>query len=81
MLTGTPVIASVNRGHRELIKSEENGYLVDSSEMMGKMILELLNDNSKRIEISQNALKYAKKYSFNNVKQELEQLYFGQQKG
>lgn len=81
MLTGTPVIASVNRGHRELIKSEENGYLVDSSEMMGKMILELLNDNSKRTEISQNALKYAKKYSFNNVKQELEQLYFGQQKG
>ncbi|EGC75220.1 hypothetical protein HMPREF0490_01110 [Lachnospiraceae bacterium 6_1_37FAA] len=81
MLTGTPVIASVNRGHRELIKSGENGYLVDSSEMMGKMILELLNDNSKRIEISQNALKYAKKYRFDNVKQELEQLYFGQQKG
>ena len=29
MLSGTPVVASVNRGHRELIQNGKNGFLID----------------------------------------------------
>ena len=28
MLCGKPIVASINRGHRELVKNDVNGYLV-----------------------------------------------------
>lgn len=47
MLCGKPVIASNNRGHRELIRSGVNGYLVDPDDIDGysKRICMLLRDS------------------------------------
>ena len=77
MLAGTPVVASINRGHRELIQPGENGFLVkvDDCEMMAAKILELLNDECLYKKIQENANAYAQAYTFKNVKKELTKVY------
>ncbi|MDO4467699.1 MAG: glycosyltransferase family 4 protein [Bacillota bacterium] len=79
MLSGSPVVASINRGHRELIHTRENGFLVEvnDSHGMAKRILSLLNNPDLYDRIQENARVYAKAYGFKNVKKELEEIYFG----
>lgn len=79
MLSGTPVVASMNRGHRELIRDGKNGYLVqiDDFDTMAKYVMELLDNKEEYQKIKNNAQKSAKKYGFVNVKKELEGIYFG----
>lgn len=78
MLAKNPVVASHNRGHDELIKDRETGYLVkpDDSEEMAEKIIKLLEDDILRTEFGENARKFALDYSFDNVKQELRTIYF-----
>lgn len=47
MLTENPVIASINRGHRELIVDGKNGYLVRNYEEMAVRVNDLLSDSDK----------------------------------
>lgn len=79
MLSGNPVVATQNRGHRELVQPEETGYLVDvnDTEAMAQAVLELLGDVEKRCHMGMNAAVFAKQYGFANVKQALEAIYFG----
>ena len=79
MLSGTPVVASINRGHKELIQDGKTGFLVsvNDEKAMADKVLELL-DNDLAKEISKNAYKYAMDYSFTAVKKELELIYFGE---
>ena len=79
MLSGTPVVASENRGHRELLKNGNNGYLVQlgDSITMAKYVIELLENKINYEKISNAAEKKAKSYGFVNVKRELEGIYFG----
>ena len=79
MLSGNPVVASINRGHKELIKDGENGYLVkpDDADSMASRALELLADSDKAKQFSKNAYNYAMGYCFTAVKKELEEMYFG----
>ncbi len=76
MLTGNPVVASVNRGHRELIRDAENGYLVQSVEEMSERVLEILTDAELKIQIGSAARDYAHDYGFVNVEKELKEIYF-----
>lgn len=76
MLTENPVVASVNRGHRELIVDGKNGYLVSNVEEMVERVNELLSDDGKREEMGKTARKYALNYCCTNVKSELESVYF-----
>lgn len=76
MLTGTPVVATINRGHCELIQNGRNGYLVEGGKLMSEKIIGLFFESKKRIECGTYARIFAKKYSFSNVKQELESIYF-----
>ena len=80
MLSGNPVVATVNRGHKELIEDEKNGFLVDVDDdiSMAKNILKLLNNNDLRSKISNNALDFAKFYDYSNVKREMKEIYFTQ---
>lgn len=79
MLTGNPVVATVNRGHKELIREGENGYLVpyDDVDMMAERVIGLLKDDELREKIGSNAREFALQYSFSSVKKELEEIYFG----
>lgn len=77
MLSGTPVIASLNRGHRELIHDGENGFIVDidDSKKMAEKILKLFENKKLFEQIKEKAELYAEKYTFKNVKKELIRIY------
>lgn len=75
MLTGNPVVATVNRGHRELIRDGQNGYLVNSVDEMVERVVGLLTDSEMRSKIGNAAWKYAHDYDCENVKRELEEIY------
>lgn len=75
MLTENPVVASVNRGHRELVQNGKTGYLVNGSEEMAKKVVEILNDSQKRNEMGEVGRAAARDYGAANVKREVEAIY------
>lgn len=75
MLTENPVVASVNRGHRELVQNGKTGYLVSCSEEMAKKVLEILNDSQKRNKMGEAGRAAARDYGASNVKREVEAIY------
>lgn len=77
MLSGTPVVVSVNRGHKELIQNGKNGFLIDVNdcERMADKILQILTDTQLYGEIQKNANVYTWAYTFRNVKRELAKVY------
>lgn len=75
MFTENPIVASVNRGHRELVQDGKNGYLVDDAEAMGQKMIALLSDNQKKEEMGEVGRRAAMDYGFSNVKRELEEIY------
>lgn len=78
MLSGTPVVVSNNRGHRELIQEGKNGYMVsvDDVEMMAEKCIELMRDEERHTKFALTAREYALKYCFSAVKDELRRIYF-----
>lgn len=74
MLCGKPIVASINRGHRELVKNDVNGYLVspDDPQDFSEKICEVLQGHKDYIEV---ALKMADAFTDKNVKLELESIY------
>lgn len=77
MICGKPVIASDNRGHRELIKNKENGILVNLKEenLFYKDICTIIEDEQIRNRFSKNGLKYISLFKVENVKKELREIY------
>lgn len=78
MLSKTPVVATINRGHKELIRDGETGYLVnyDDVDAMAERVLQLLVNEQMARDISSRANSLAMDYSFTLVKDELRKIYF-----
>ena len=78
MLSETPVVASKNRGHRELIHDGENGFLVEVNDekKMAERVCQLLEESNKRNEIIKRAKCFSDEFTFQHVKKELEHIYF-----
>lgn len=78
MLTENPVVATQNRGHRELVTPGETGFLVErnNGDAMAEYVLKLLRDPAERARMGVSARAFALQYGFENVKQELEEIYF-----
>ena len=78
MLSGNPVVATKNRGHKELIQDGNNGYLIDVNDVpaMVDSICMLISNARLRQNITSEALMTAVQYSKNNVKKQLEEIYF-----
>ena len=76
MLTEVPVVVSQNRGHRELVHSGKNGYIVADEKEMAEKVCKLLQDNELRNRMGKDAREFAKAYGFENVKKEINKLYF-----
>ena len=78
MLSGTPVVASINRGHKELIRNGETGYLVSlgDSDAMATRMLMLFDGLDIMGDICKTAQAYAEKYCFTSVKKEMETIYW-----
>lgn len=77
MLAQNPIVASHNRGHDELVNHGVTGFLVepDDSEGMSEYVLQILNDSKLCNEFGENARRFALDFSFENVKQELKEVY------
>lgn len=78
MMSGTPIVATYNRGHRELIQDGKNGYLVvgDNIEQMEEKVLGFLTDTEVTQRIKEQAQYDIMKYSKRNVQSELAGIYF-----
>lgn len=79
MLTGNPVVASFNRGHRELIRDGENGYLVRDEAQMAQRVIALLSDSQLRSSVGNQSRTFAEAYGFIHVTKELNGIYFPQE--
>ena len=78
MLSGNPVVATINRGHKELVKDGKTGYLVklDDADPMADRVQDLLEDSKKAEQFGKNAYNFALDYCFTSVKKELEKVYY-----
>ncbi|MEH6947950.1 glycosyltransferase family 4 protein [Bacillus sp. JJ634] len=79
MACGLPVIASNNRGHRELIIHEENGFLAHSNDnlVFSEKIIELFHSVNLRQHLGLQSEKIVQKYSIARVSAELSVIYSG----
>lgn len=74
---GLPVVLSNNRGHRVLAVNGKNGYVVNVNdcEKMAERIEEIVFDEKKYAEFSENAVRLVKPYSKDSVLSELRGIY------
>lgn len=78
MYMGLPVIATDNRGHRELIKNEENGYLISLKQKekdFGEKIIELSNNKKICGKFKEENKKNVKKFSLEEVIKKMTKIY------
>lgn len=77
MACGLPVVATDNRGHRELIIDTTNGYLVTPGEveLFASRILECIHSRTLREKIKIENVNRVKKYSVDEVGTELNNIY------
>lgn len=78
MLLGKPVVASYNRGHRELIVPDVTGYMVPPADVdaFAEKILLLLNDPALADRMGHAGYEKARKYTDKSVCVELKAIYF-----
>lgn len=74
MLCGKPIVASDNRGHRELVQNEVNGYIVGKEDIDAytKQVVNILQN--KKIS-SEDCLEVVEPFKYENVKEELREIY------
>ena len=77
MLLSKPVVASYNRGHRELIAPDVTGYMVPPADAnaFAEKILMLLNDFALADRMGHAGYEKAQLYADTNVRQELGHIY------
>lgn len=72
-----PIVAIDNRGHRELIKNEETGFIVKDEDTMIKKVIELINNKELREKIGMKAFNASKEYKIDKVINEMKKIYIG----
>jgi glycosyltransferase EpsD len=77
MYKGLPVIATDNRGHRELINNNENGFILGNEFNIKDIIIKAFDDNTIKNEFIINGKKVIDKYLIHNVIRQIEKIYFG----
>ncbi len=75
MLCGDAVVASNNRGHRELVENGVNGFIVEPKDIdaFADKIIKVLDDTSV---YTKSALRKAKLFTDKSVVEELRKIYF-----
>lgn len=77
MLSRKPVVASVNRGHRELVKDGTNGFLFHAgdSSTLADLIRKVHDNPALSDSMGTAGLEMAQAYTYNAVKNELRRIY------
>lgn len=77
LYSGIPVIATDNRGHRDIIKNDINGYLIynsDQSDFVNK-VKELYLEEAKRERMSMQAQNSVEKFMLENILSKMKKIY------
>lgn len=77
MLCKKAVVASVNRGHNELVENGKTGFLVNKENEFENKIIELINDREKLNNMGECGYTKAQIFTMENVKKELNKIYCG----
>ena len=77
MLCKKPIVASINRGHRELIANGTNGYLVerDDAQAYAEHICGLLQNDEQRERMGNEGYRIVADFTDTSVKKELQTIY------
>lgn len=77
MACGLPIVASDNRGHRELVADGENGFLVSAQDTaaFARRLLELYGSRELRAGMGQNGRQRVKAYSLERAGGEMKRIY------
>lgn len=77
MSVGLPIIASINRGHKELVNNNENGYIVSpkNAREFSKKVESLISSDRLREKMGNSSLKMVMQFSVDCVEKELCSLY------
>jgi len=77
MAAGLPVICSNIRGNIDLIESGKGGFTVNpnDAEELARCMLQIINNENKRIEMGCYNVKTVKKFDITNVKNEMYRIY------
>ena len=70
MLTKKPVVVSQNRGHRELVKDGETGFITSDDKQIEDSIVRLFEDKELYSNIAERAYEYAKAYTVQSTIEE-----------
>lgn len=78
MYKGLPIIATDNRGHRELVQNNENGFIITnnrSTEELINTIKQVIKDTEKLTKCSINNKLKIGKFELNNVLKDMQKIY------
>ena len=77
MLCKKPIIASRNRGHKELVVSEKNGFLVQPDDVMGyaTYVMRLLENETMCVNMGEEGYRIISYFTDASVKNELQDIY------
>jgi len=75
MYKGVPVIATDNRGHRELISDRKCGFIINSEKEILIRIKEMINNSKLKNMIKKEEKYRVNKYLINNVMKEMKIIY------
>ncbi|MBQ7373252.1 MAG: glycosyltransferase [Clostridia bacterium] len=70
MLAKKPVVVSENRGHRELVKDGETGFMTNDIKQFEDAIIKLYKDQELYLDIAEKAYSYAKAYTVQSTIEE-----------
>ncbi len=78
MLSKKTIVASNNRGHRELIDNGVNGKLVSATDVDGfaEQVIEILSNKDEAEKLAENAKIKVNLYTDSSVEKEIEDIYF-----
>lgn len=77
MFGGLPVVATVDRGHKEMVEQGKNGYLFYQGNLnqFSAYIIKLANEDVLREQMGTNAFESVQKFTLPKVKQEMVAIY------
>lgn len=77
MFSGKPVVATVDRGHKEMVKQGENGFLYPqgNQEQFVEAVTFMYEHHERRIEMGRNAYESIQKFRLENSLAEMEKIY------
>jgi glycosyltransferase EpsD len=77
MATGLPLVVTDCRGNRDLVKDNENGYVVGIDDVDGfaEAVEKLYKSEKLRSDFGKNSLEYIKEYSLESVRSKMEKIY------